>query len=910
MGQPGDSDSPDRSSAGVAFISYSSKDAGLAAEIEVAAESRGIRVYRDRNIMRGGGDWQTKIIPLIPQSQKFILIWSEAAARSVPVAKEIVTALENSIDILPIRIDDFPASPLLKRMQEFSLAQGLSVLLDALSPTPTRNEVAGQHLSSTLRTYRRMLRDSLATFTVLLSGSEQSIAKAVLLGVTDDLDQEESLRPAAMQPNILSLINTSPESATLLIGHPGSGKTISAKYLAAQLLRDPQQTEGITPFLAYCRAYNARRHRSFLDFVYDQAGLYTTPLIASTLQTHGVAESAGSVIVLDGFDELPTGAPDHFLSQLAELRETPNCRTRQIILTSRFDIFRRFESRFVGWRKYALTPLTEEQVREFVETWFADSLGDVDVAEMLAQLDEPRIRELASRPFLLAMICLLRSEGIDLGKNRSDLYGRAIRYLERRFTGKIPQDARRSRHQILEEMAFTMLLLGTSELDRSLAAGLTASVLHKFGGSGADFDECIFFMDELAAEVGVIERSPTGYSFVHQTFLEYLAARRLDAMSNGIAIAVDNCLVSRWEEPIRLFVGVQNSAFRQAELISALWTRNEALALRSLTDAKALDRTAVGSLLRASDATERVRMLRALRSSLEDIETRTRVRMVAETTEPLLLEEKDSEVLYHAVALLRWADSRDSAGVLRRTIGEHSRGLREELLADTSYAFEFVNLSGGSFRMGDDNAIDAIEKPAHMVSIGPFSIMKFALTNKAYERIMGMSDVRRNPVSPDDRQPVVGLSWHDAYIAALRVGCRLPTEAEWEFAARAGTDTAWFFGDDQTLLRGYVNCEDADGGKSGPWPVGSSPPNPFGLYEVHGNVWEWCADWLGPYSAEYASDPTGPAEGISRVRRGGGFGYHARGCRSAFRWGSEPTYRFKDIGARLVLGERVVGAGW
>ena len=123
---------------------------------------------------------------------------------------------------------------------------------------------------------------------------------------------------------------------------------------------------------------------------------------------------------------------------------------------------------------------------------------------------------------------------------------------------------------------------------------------------------------------------------------------------------------------------------------------------------------------------------------------------------------------------------------------------------------------------------------------------------------------------------------------------RLPTEAEWEFACRAGTQTAYHFGD-------AFDPKLANNG-SATVAVRSLPPNPWGLYEMHGNVYEWCEDWFGDYPAGPVIDPVGLDTGVRRVLRGGGWLSEARSLRSAFRFKIDPGSRIGDIGFRLALG--------
>ena len=130
----------------------------------------------------------------------------------------------------------------------------------------------------------------------------------------------------------------------------------------------------------------------------------------------------------------------------------------------------------------------------------------------------------------------------------------------------------------------------------------------------------------------------------------------------------------------------------------------------------------------------------------------------------------------------------------------------------------------------------------------------------------------------------------------------LPTEAEWEYACRAGSRTEWCFEDDESVLGQYAWYRSDSAEWTGTHPVGLKKPNTWALYDMHGNVWEWCQDW---YDAEYytrvdAEDPPGPATGTDRVHRGGCWFLPASLCRSAFRIRSEPGFRLNDMGFRVA----------
>jgi len=166
-----------------------------------------------------------------------------------------------------------------------------------------------------------------------------------------------------------------------------------------------------------------------------------------------------------------------------------------------------------------------------------------------------------------------------------------------------------------------------------------------------------------------------------------------------------------------------------------------------------------------------------------------------------------------------------------------------------------------------------------------------------------------------DDHPVVNVSWNDAMAFCQWLSKRqgiaydLPTEAQWEYACRAGTTTSWHCGDSDTTLQEYAWFETNSGLKT--HPVRQLKPNAWGLYDVHGNAWEWCADWHGAdyYAQALPSDPSGPGTGAYRVFRGGSWHGHAGGCRSAFRYDRSPDHRNHNLGFRVisVLGDEKVG---
>ena len=240
---------------------------------------------------------------------------------------------------------------------------------------------------------------------------------------------------------------------------------------------------------------------------------------------------------------------------------------------------------------------------------------------------------------------------------------------------------------------------------------------------------------------------------------------------------------------------------------------------------------------------------------------------------------------------------------------------------------EMVQINPGVFEMGslpNEPYYESDEGPRHRVQVGGLFISRFEITQQQWEAIASLSAVSVDlPLKPStfvgaDR-PVEGVTWVQAKEFCARLSrstgrlYRLPTEAEWEFACRAGTDSPFCFG--ETINSALANYQAtrpyAQEGK-GQYrretiPVGKlGTANYFGLMDVHGNVSEWCEDRFGPYNDKFVIDPTGPKSGNDRVVRGGSWKSYPQQCRSASRQGEHKDYRRNDIGFRVVLPRTVM----
>ncbi|MDM8522475.1 SUMF1/EgtB/PvdO family nonheme iron enzyme [Desulfococcaceae bacterium HSG8] len=228
----------------------------------------------------------------------------------------------------------------------------------------------------------------------------------------------------------------------------------------------------------------------------------------------------------------------------------------------------------------------------------------------------------------------------------------------------------------------------------------------------------------------------------------------------------------------------------------------------------------------------------------------------------------------------------------------------ENIAAVNSLGMKFVYIPPGTFMMGSpkgEKNRDSDEVLHKVTLTKGFYMQTTQVTQAQWKAVTG-----KNPSHFEgDNCPVEEVSWNDVKVFIKKLNkrgegtYRLPTEAEWEYSCRAGTNTAYCFGDDPKELSRYAWYDGNSKGRT--HPVGKLRPNAWGLYDMHGNVWEWCEDWYGDYPSGDATDPTGPDTGSDRVKRGGGWYDDAGNCRSAYRNNNSPGERHGYLGLRLAL---------
>ena len=268
---------------------------------------------------------------------------------------------------------------------------------------------------------------------------------------------------------------------------------------------------------------------------------------------------------------------------------------------------------------------------------------------------------------------------------------------------------------------------------------------------------------------------------------------------------------------------------------------------------------------------------------IKDAETHNRRLRKQQRLQELALEEAADH------ARQKQERARAEAAEAKRQVEETAR--RQGLL-------DMVSVKGGTFQMGSENG-----EGGHAVTLSDFEIAKYPVTQQLWQDIMGANPSRFK----GDLLPVEQVSWHDCQEFLKKLNARfpgnhyrLPTEAEWEYAARGGEkgarDNFVYAGGNALDELGWYGAN--SGGKT--HPVGGKKPNQLGLFDMSGNVWEWCADWYGDYPSGPVSNPTGPAEGSDRVLRGYSWSNYARYCRVSRRVHDDPGNRSYFVGFRVA----------
>lgn len=704
----------------------------------------------------------------------------------------------------------------------------------------------------------------------------------------------------------------------VILGDPGSGKTTHLKRLLLACLRQAPESLGLPkdtlPVFLPLRELEDLNHgiAAFIEKTLDSPHLDMPNGFGRQLLKRGHL-----LLLFDGLDEVSDpkqrAKVAHWIEDAVKVRD--DCAA---VVTCRFagyDEASRLNERFL---ELHLRPLTPEQSESFIRNWYkavetglspgpsGEVKAKASADELIERLKAPdyrstRMAEMTRNPLLLANLCLVhRDRGGILPQGRHALYDECVDVLlerwregDKHLSASIPAEKAR---RVLQPAA--LWLHGEEGRTRASADELAPVLEPALKAAQWRDGDARQFLQTLRDESGLLTGwSGEHYGFMHLGFQEYLAAcelRRLalaEALQSGqrtvLAGLAGHYGASWWQEVILLVLAQGNPALFAPFMAEALkqprFAEDSAFLDLILEEAAEFSPVPFVELLRQEPGASfalwasQVAAMRVLQ------------RLNPDALEPLI-----DQLTYHPVTdICTWAMARTQKipPVFRNTFNGH---------------VELLHIPGGRFTMGSPKGKGYDhERPAHEVEIRPFYLGRYPVTNEEYARFLKANPDEQEPKYWADRrfnqarQPVVGVDWEQARRFAHWAGGRLATEAEWEYACRAGSASEYFWGDSDAEIGEYAwyseNSQDAT------HPVGEKRPNAFGLHDMAGNVWEWTQDrWHDNYDGAPVDGSAWDSGAGRRVIRGGSWSSGPDALRSAFRFGGNPDNRDGDLGFRLA----------
>ena len=702
----------------------------------------------------------------------------------------------------------------------------------------------------------------------------------------------------------------------VILGDPGSGKTTHMKRLLLWCLRNGSETirlpKDMIPVFLPLREM-VRLEKGLDRFIQDQLAsrhLKMNPDFGKRLLERG-----NLLFLMDGLDEVVDLGQRREVSLWIEeaFTDYPDCR---FVITCRFSGYRpsiQFSEKFL---EIHVRPLSEKYAEKFIRKWYdivekglaqdteqAESIARKKADHLIKRLKQPdfrarRLFEMTRNPLLLTNICIVHRYRGSLPQRRSILYEECIDVLLEHWREskkiKLRVNALEGR-KVLQPAALWLhqeegrIRASTDDLAPIIEPALRE--IRWQGGDARDFLRII--RDESGLLTGWDQKH---FGFMHLGFQEYLAALEIRSRflremnehgkSELLKYLAGNFGESWWQEVTLLLLALEDQPmfvpFMREVVRHPAFAQNAELMEMCIDDAVKTSAEPFIELLKSGPGEDRNfwdHQLLALR----------------------MVKRIDENAMESIMDRLK----RHPYDPIRQWINERLEQISQDVIRPEPSRYELVWIKGGTFMMGSNEK--GWEEPIHEVTVPGFYMGRYPVTNEEYGRFI---QATRHPVPRfwaersynQPRQPVVGVSWHDVRAFAKWAGLDLPSEAQWEYACRADTSTRYFTGNSDSDLERAGWCGRNSGSKL--HPVGKKKPNAFGLYDMHGNVWEWCEDhWHVNYEGA-------PADGSSwvdlredavRVSRGGSWDFVAENCRAASRSWYFPENRFFKVGFRLVL---------
>lgn len=788
-----------------------------------------------------------------------------------------------------------------------------------------------------LALYRAYLREVHENLVPFFPGIQAKTIDAVCIDLQIARDSESSkklehgLRQEAQFPRTLRELLALPAGQQgasagrfVLFGDPGAGKSTISRHICFEK-SDPRGAWGPVPVFIPLARFASSQGDPF-DFVEaqlrDRRGAADAQGLAKKLRE--LAKSPDAIWwFFDGLDEVPGGAAYARVRDMLAAPPAGRC-----VVTSRRPGFKSLGDNYLH---FALQPLGPDAQLELLRRWIPQHAERV-----FAQTQRSvSLQGLATNPLMLTLIAKLSEDpNVSAPARRCDLYKRAVELLLQRGFGVTPtpvHDVGTAR-LILPTLSFLLQRTGKNEWTRdelnAFGWGLERHSSDLVSGDGiyrmmvvANGSPPKFFED-LGKNSGILAAQDFDgetVRYLHRSFREYLAANEIGSWPSAriseflkrlleeeqeqerkwreertTKTSDDERNTTRWAETFTFVCELVESPSEQAELLRVVFVAHKQIGLRALKFTQTLPPAHALPLLRdfaSWDGDDLLVLARRWTESAPASEVGGWLLSLLDSSSDVLR----AAYVHYALTVARVPF--DRAEFFQRIGRPIPDALEMEFARIPS-----TDETGGPFLMGspaDEKGREDPEGPQHRVALSSFQLGVTPVTEAQFARF----DRSQIPSVPGRELPVVDVSWWEAWLYCHWLhedGC-LPTEAQWEYACRAGTSTRFWSGNAEGDLA-RVGWYYGNSARSRCAVRSKRATSPWGLHDMHGNVWEWCSDWFAPYGAANQVDPRGPEAGAARVLRGGTSCWgDATRCRSAARLSGVSGFRVDYVGFRVCL---------
>ncbi len=645
-------------------------------------------------------------------------------------------------------------------------------------------EIAEKH-------YKDELRPSYTQMTILGKEDVDIVRNFIPIGIVPE-NNEEAV-PLRTTDDVINEIHKV-GGKIVIKGMPGTGKTTFTRKLMHDFCAQEVEVFPIYFKASIFQEIGDFEHNKLVDifsrFVDAQMGSkkYSDALLAKD-----IFRKRTTYVIIDGMDELRPEWQQIFCDKLNEFTlYYPQC---NMIITSRiYGIDAKLElKRFVP---YLILELSDDNIKIYIEQ---NVSTEYQKSAFNAIKNDEKLYELAKTPFMLALMCIKPACLKNGATRKAELYKETTEYLlgeknwerQREIT---PAETATNLRKALQVIAVKFFKLDMN--DQFPVDEARFFISSKLGTEMGDAS----ILETIRKKSGLLHYSNGTYSFVHRSIWEYYVA--LGMLQEPLANLLQMANVPNWEEPIRMYVGLTEKRDLE-KVIKGLWERNKSLTLRTLHEVDPFPTTLLNELYADLTHQERINLVMSLRDNVLSIPNISyRKRMLIDTVSSVYSAEKDCEVVFYYISLLEETAYPECVELVKRILDLDNAEARREKYLDGDYGFELIHVAAGTYMQGNNQPIDEREFPAHKVTLDGFKMSKNLITNKMYYDGFPFADSERKThrtYSTEPMQPVNNINWYEAYVFARWIGCRLPTEAEWEYCCRSGEQDDEFFSNENNI---------------------------------------------------------------------------------------------------------------